>query len=310
MGHKTIAFLLGILVVAVSSCKQPDLTPAYIQINYEDINNCVDVSTFNADHELNYDDEQLSAFQQHNFTHVNVYVNGNNLGCWKVPCKVPVLDMNGTDSAKLILLPAFNHSGMARTVQGYPFFNVLRQTVLLKPGETYKVSDNPPTYKYSSYAKIPFLETFSNSSSFSPNDTTTNRLTFIPVVEDGRTAGMLTLNDANGLSFDVISTDITIPATNYYVYLEMTYKTEASIDVGFKLSTATYSNKVEQVGGVYATDGDWKTVYMYLGNVISNNHNYSYTNAIGQIVLTGVGDNGKDTRFFIDNIKVIYEPSV
>ncbi len=132
------------MVFLLSGCNQTDLTPAFIYITEDDVNNCVDVSTFNADHDLNYDSEQLSALQQHNFTHVNVYVNSKNLGCWMLPCTVPVLGVDNTDSVTLILIPCFRKTGMSATIQGYPFFNVLRQTVLLNKDETYYISDNPP----------------------------------------------------------------------------------------------------------------------------------------------------------------------
>ena len=83
--------LVLLLTVLLCNCKDTDLTPAYIHIEYDDVNNCVDISTFNEDHDLNYDEEDLSSLLQHNFTHVNVYVNNKNLGCWQLPCTVPVM---------------------------------------------------------------------------------------------------------------------------------------------------------------------------------------------------------------------------
>ena len=304
---KTVYFFLMWTIFLAASCKQPNLTPAYILITPEDINNCVDVSNFNEAHGTSYDEEQLSAFQQHTFTHVNVYVNGKNLGCWEVPCKVPVLDMNGEDTASVVILPAFRKTGMTNTVMGYPFFNVLMKKVLLKPGETYPFSDDPLSFRYTSYSTCPYLETFINSSSFSPTDTAHN-LTFIPDHHDGRSVGFISMNSDD--YFDVATPYITLPARNYYVMLEVTYKIDENMEVGLKLSTGQYPNTVHSLGGMYATDGEWKTIYFDLAKVISSYHYTGTAWTTASIVLTGIGEKNKNTNFYIDNIKIIYEPSV
>lgn len=303
---------LSILIIALASilcfsCKKTDLTPAYIEITQEDVNNCIDVSGFNETHDLNFDDEQLNALQQHTFTHINVYVNNKNLGCWPLPCKVPVLDLDDTDSSTLIILPAFRRTGMSNTVDGYPFLNVLRQKVMLKRGGTYHVSEHPLSYIYSPYASFPYLETFSNSTSFTPTDTA-NQITFNPMQYEGRLVGGLTLNDQNGLSFDVTSTNITVPVYNYSTYLEITYKTDNNMEVGMKLSTGYSSNTVHQLGGMYPTNGEWKTIYFELSSVIGGYHYTGSDLTTINLVLTGVGDKGKDTHYYIDNIKVVYIP--
>ena len=304
---KTVYFFLLWTILLAASCKQPNLTPAYILITPEDINNCVDVSNFNETHGTSYDEEQLSAFQQHTFTHVNVYVNGKNLGCWEVPCKVPVLDMNGEDTASVVILPAFRKTGMTNTVMGYPFFNVLLKKILLKPGETYAFSDDPLSFRYTSYSDCPYLETFINSSSFSSTDTAHN-ITFVPDHHDGRSVGFISLTSDD--YFDVATPYIKLPARNYYVMLEVTYKIDANMEVGLKLSTGQYSNTVHSLGGMYATDGEWKTIYFDLAKVISSYHYTGTAWTTASIVLTGIGEKNKNTNFYIDNIKIIYEPSV
>lgn len=305
----TFSVLLTLLFI-LTNCKQPNLTPAYIQINPEDINNCVDISNFNASHGVNYDSEQLSAFQQHNFTHVNVYVNGKNLGCWQVPCKVPVLDLTDGDTSNVYILPAFRKTGMSNTIQGYPFFNVLQKRILLKRGETYTFAEDPLSFVYSSYATCPYLETFSNSSSFTPKDSINYPITFQPVQYDGRTVGAITLNNANGLSFDVASIPITLPVRNYYQYLEITYNIESNMDVALQLSTAQHPNSVFPLGGMYATNGEWKTIYFEIASTIQDEHYTSSSATNATIVLSGIGDANKNTHYYIDNIKIVYEPSI
>ncbi len=308
--RKYLYLVLSCIIFLFSSCKEPDLKAAYLQIDLEDVNNCVDVTDFNETHALNYDAEQLASLQQHNFTHVNLYVNGRNLGCWQLPCKVPILGTSSTDSTDVVILPCFRKTGMANTVQGYPFFNVLQKRLPLRPGETYDLSQNPLVYVYSPIAHFPYLETFNNSSSFTPNDSSSSSLSFQPTIIDGRSVGAITLNDGNGQHFIVESTPVTLPTRNYFVYLEVTYKTEANIEIGLKISTGAHANTVHPVGGIYSSDGEWKTIYFDLASIITS-YNYTgaaVTNAI--LDLEGSGEKGKETHFYIDNIKIIYEPSV
>lgn len=309
MRRQIFTFVIISCLLCGAGCKDTDLTPAYLYITEEDLNNCVDVSTFNYDHDLNFDSEHLADLQKHSFTHVNVYVNNKNLGCWQLPCKVPVLHTAGSDSSVVVLLPAFKKTGMGRTISGYPFFNVLRQNLPLKAGETFNVSDNPPVYKYSAYARFPYFETFSNSSSFTPTDTSYSTHSFLPTVVDGRTVGEIVLHGATD-RFDVSTTDIALPTYNYYVYLEVTYKTEGDIDIGMKLSTASSPNSVHQLGGIYASNGKWKTIYFDLSSII---HGYNYTGASitnANIIFSGNGVAGSnETHFQIDNVKVIYHPA-
>jgi len=198
-------------------------------------------------------------------------------------------------------------TGMDNTVVGYPFINILRQKVLLKRGETYNVSENPLSYIYSPYASFPFLETFANTSPFSPTDTANSTLTFRPTIVDGRTVGEIILNGTNQ-SFDVTSSSFVVPSLNYYVFLEVTYKTENNLEIGAKISTAYRPYEVHQLGGIYASDGEWKTIYFNLGTTIYNNYYTGANLSTINLVLTGTANPSGETHYYIDDIKVVYIP--
>lgn len=304
--------LLTISAIAIifgfNSCTPTDLTPAYIYITPEDFVNCIDVTNFNETHNENFDQEKLVALTRHTFTHVNVYVNNKNLGCWELPCKVPVLDVDNNDSCTLILIPAFPMSGMANTIAGYPFLNITRQRVLLQKDRVYEVSKNRPRYIYSEYAKFPFFESFSNSSPFKPtNSPGQTNLTFQPVTFDGKNVGEIILNDANGQHFDVESTStITVPVGSYRTVLEIRYRTEGNVDVNMRMSTASNSHVDYPIGGFYASPDEWKTIHFDLTNTINTYHSVGGISTNITLVLSGGGEEGKETRFDIDDIKVIY----
>lgn len=299
------------ILLGVNSCKSPDLTPAYIYITPEDFVNCIDVSNFNEMHDSNYDQEHLEALTHHKFTHVNVYVNNKNLGCWELPCKVPVLDVEEGDSCTLIMLPAFPMSGMTNTIQGYPFLNITRQRVLLHKNKVYEVSKNRPRYVYSEYTNIRYFETFSNSSSFSPTTTSPGQtgLTFVPTTFEGKNVGEIVLSDSVGLHFDVSSTPITVPVGSYRVLLEIRYKTENYVDVNMRMSTAYNPYNDYAVGGFYASPDEWKTIHFDLSSVINTYHSGSGSVSNITLVLSGGGEKGRETRFEIDDVKVLYIPT-
>jgi hypothetical protein len=301
------------IIILLTSCKPNDLTPAYLQIDYYDVNynpetgiSPLDVSTYNETHGENYDSEQLRALMQHTFTHVNVYANSKNLGCWKLPCRIPVLHVPDNDSSNIIILPAYPLNGMTNTITGYPFFNVLRKNMMLKRGETCKVADYPLKFVYNNVTRIPFMETFTNSSPFTASDTANSTHTFQPTQVDGLSVGEIILQGED--HFDVHTSAITLPIGNYYIYLEMTYRVDNNMEIGMKISTANSSNTVHQVGGVYSTNGEWKTVCFRLGGIINDYHNTNSNVTNATLLLTGIGKKGERTRFDIDDIKIIYSP--
>lgn len=298
-----------LIITGLNSCKRVDLIPAYIVITPEDFENCIDVSNFNETHDQNFDQDKLTALTRHKFTHVNVYVNNKNLGCWELPCKVPVLDVNNSDSCTLIMLPAFPMSGMANTISGYPFLNITRQKVLLQKDHVYEVAQNRPKYVYSEYTLFPYFETFSNSTSFSPvptPDSTQNDLTFLPVAYEDKYVGEIILNDGAGLHFDVQSTPFTVPVGSYRVVLEIRYKTEGKMDISAKMSGAYYPYRWYSVGGINASPNEWKTIHFDLTNTINSNYGSSGNWTDLTLMLTGVGKEGQDTHYYIDDIKVVY----
>ena len=298
-----------LIITGFNSCKRVDLVPAYIVITPEDFENCIDVSNFNETHDQNFDQDKLAALTRHKFTHVNVYVNNKNLGCWELPCKVPVLDVSNTDSCTLIMLPAFPMSGMANTISGYPFLNITRQKVLLQKDHVYEVAQNRPKYVYSEYTLFPYFETFSNSTSFSPvptPDSTQNDLTFMPVAYEDKNVGEIILNDGAGLHFDVQSTPFTVPVGSYRVVLEIRYKTEGKMDISAKMSGAYYPYRWYSVGGINASPNEWKTIHFDLTNTINSNYGSSGNWTDLTLMLTGVGKEGQDTHYYIDDIKVVY----
>ena len=294
------------IILLVNSCKEPDLTPVYIHVVPEDFENCIDVSNFNETHDQNFDQEQLLALTRHKFTHVNVYVNNKNLGCWELPCNVPVLDVNSNDTSTLILIPAFPMSGMTNTISGYPFINICRQKVILKKGTIYEVSENKPVYQYSEYAKFPYFETFSNSTSFTPSASSFNDQNLIPTLYDGKNVGEVILSDEKGLSFDVTSKGFVAPVGSYRTILEIRYRSEVNVNVAVKMSTAYNPYNAYPIAGFYASPDEWKTIHFDLTNTINSYHNGSGNATEMQVILSGAADEGTVRRVDIDDIKVIF----
>lgn len=305
---KYIYLIISFLSIAFvfDSCKETDLTPAYIHVTKETLADCIDVSNYNETHNENYDQEKLEALKRHKFTHVTVYVNNKNLGCWELPCKVPVLGVSSLDTSTLVLIPAFPMTGMANTIWGYPFLNICRQKVILQKGTTYEADQNPPRYVYSEYTRIPFFHTFSNSTPFSPSDTSRSKLNLLPVLYDGMNVGELIMTDSTGQSFDIVSSSFVVPVGHSRVLLEISYKTDCDIDVAMKMSSASNPHTAYSIGGFYASPNEWKTIHFDLSQTIQNYYASSGTATEATLVLSGAGEKGKVSHVYIDDIKVIY----
>ena len=105
---KRYLLLVIVAMVCLASCKdQNDYTPAILKIDANVFDDCFNVDNYNMEHDDNLDVEQLQALKQHKFTHVYISYDGKALGVWELPCEVPVLDINSSDSTTLNIIPFF-----------------------------------------------------------------------------------------------------------------------------------------------------------------------------------------------------------
>lgn len=318
---KRYLLLVIVAMVCLASCKdQNDYTPAILKIDANVFDDCFNVDNYNMEHDDNLDVEQLQALKQHKFTHVYISYDGKALGVWELPCEVPVLDINSSDSTTLNIIPCFKKNGQSSTIKGYSYIKSYKLKLNLQKGKTtYLNKDNfKKKYEYHKYTEAVFVETFNTNQHFMPYDMLTSTANFNCIADPDNTSNRLgeivLTNDSLHNSFEVITkagagSDSWIFDVSNQTYLEIRYKCDNEMKVEV-VAQGYYT--AYPCGGMYATK-DWQTIYINLderlGSIYSTGSYFSgYIGA--QILLSGARLPEQDTtRFTIDYVKIISGPN-
>ena len=310
---KKFILLLGILTLCFCSCKDKhDYTPATLEISEDAFDDCFNISNYNLEHDEQITDEdKLRAMKQHKFTHVYVAYGGEALGVWELPCSVPILNVTG-DSTYVNIIPCFKKNGQSSTIKGYGYIKSYKYPVRLQKGSTTYINKESmhEFYEYHKYAIFKLIEPFSSQNSFSPHNTLISTVNFDCITDPddpSNRIGLINLtSDSLRGSFELTTSDITLPV-NYQTYLEIRYKCDNDLDI--ELYAPSYYN-VYPCGGLYATS-KWQTAYINLDEHLVNIYN-SGTVFSGDIrfrvLLSGSRLDDRDTRYYIDYVKIITGP--
>ena len=289
-------------------CKQEDITPAYLEITLEDIQNSMDVSTYNQEHETTWSSEQLAVLASQSFKEVWVSVNGDDRGVYKLPCRIPLL---ASDSSRIQIDPAIQLDGRSEVLPKYPFVNSFTKNVFLVKGETANFQSSPIKFKYiedGARLKTPILETFEQSSSFTQL-VENQGAKFVPNYRiDGRSVGKITLADTI-LKFNLISAGRDMPICEY-AFVEIDYRCDDEFTVG--AAVKNLYGQIEYIPLVNVRrsgeNGDeWRKIYVNLTQVINQKLDVTNIARDFKIYLSGESsEKDKTINIYMDNIKLIY----
>ena len=297
-----LSFLIaGLLFLG---CKQEDLTPSYLEITLEDFQNSIDVSNFNQEQEDNRDAAELEALTSQMFREVWISVNGDNRGVYTLPCKIPLLEY-GTASVQID--PAIRLNGNSNILPKYPFINSFITNMTLERGETNNFQISPITFKYLTGIKVPILETFDQSSSFTPVDSLSVKLEPNYHI-DGRNVGKITLQDPV-LNFEIVSKGFDIPLCQY-AFVEIDYRCEEEFTVGAvvkNINGLTEKIPLVNIRKPKENDNEWRKIYVNLTQVINSYLDMTRVSRGFKIYFTGSSsDKTKTLNIYMDNVKLIY----
>lgn len=237
----------------------------------------------------------------HDIRSVWVFADGNFIGVFPIPGKVPVIP-TGKDVEILISAGVRENAEINSAIE-YPFMNRVAKTLKLEEGKEYPVELN---FSYRPEAKFDLVEGFESSFQFFTEDLDGNTETrFSSTTTDkvsGLKSGMVTLNNSNK--------DFEVSTQNFFnnnlnlkgsVFLEFDYKCEESLLVGTELDQGSFV--VSQYKVILVSTDGWKRAYINLSNEISNLNTLKYR------VIFGAGyqsTDGEDSEIYLDNIKLIH----
>lgn len=238
----------------------------------------------------------------HNLSHVFVNMDGQSLGVFELPAKIPIIDKGNHE---FVLIPGVKNNGSSKTIKRYPFFEQYKGTINLVKNDT--VYFDPSTKYYSSLKFL--IEDFESPSmqlDVSTQSTATLGRNNDPnILVWGNKYGEVKLDDSSSLISFVTNFQTVLPKLGTEVYLEFDFMNTNSL----LTSTIAYGN------GNYEEDpyvivppqkegkAEWKHIYIDLKENIS----YHQTTPINEVQFTILLDEaGTSKYFYIDNIKLVY----
>lgn len=305
MKKNYLLLIISLLSLITISCDDTDLTPAYLVITADDFQNCVDVSNFNVLHEQTYDQLQLEAIASQKFKDVWVYLNGKNLGCWELPCKIPILP-NYADENIVKLVPGIRMNGVSTMIPAYPFLSTYTTTLMMDPEQTYHLAENNISFTYPTSVIFPLLETFDQSSVFTSIDPD---LVSIQIAQDeNKSVGKISIDETlpDSLAyFDIKSPIYSLKGSGNFTFWEMDYKCDNSVYCEIFVHTISGTTIPVSLVTLNPTKGEWKKIYINLTSTLTNYTTTSTTIPI-ELVLTGNRKSDHSfTNFYFDNVKII-----
>lgn len=290
-------FYIFISCLMLFSCdKSGNLVPAFIIINKEDIT--IRSSLF-------------AGVTAQDFSDVWVTVNGQSLGCWELPAKIPVLE---TGNCNLIVNVGIKMNGVTSTRPVYPFVNSYKiKSIDIEPNDEIHLK---PVFTYYDDIIFPVRENFENAGIvlIPGADSETDIITKITDQnliyknpwdsnDVNYNSGLIELKDT-ATYFEIETDELTLGTTNYYTFCELNYKTEGTIGVSLIVINSSGTRTSNPIAMYNASPNEWKKAYVNLTQALIRN----YTASSFKIQIMGYREeDASNAKFYLDNIRVVQE---
>ncbi len=252
-------------------------------------------------------DYSAEGSSSHNIVDIWHYVNGEILGAFNYPSRIPSLI---TGNVILNTQAGIKLNGVSDTRVPYPFYKSYIDTVILTPGNILEVY---PVFYYDPSAQFSWIEDFEAAGISLEktliSDTTINEVSNADEIFRN-TQDLSEINRYSGLvhlkgdveTFDIQTIDkFVLPKNGNYVFLELNYKVSTNVVVGL---IANYSSSIKKYPIVILNPTTtWKKIYINLTLVVSR----ETTAQNFQVYFTGTKDaNHSEDKLYFDNIKLIH----
>lgn len=274
------AALLGILPFAGCRIIDPaEDIPSYIRVN---------------DIRLTITDTITQGSGSENITDAWIYVDGNLIGAFELPCTIPVLEEGTHD---VLIKAGIRQNGLESTRAIYPFYKGWEEQVTFSRGQIVSVS---PVVTY--FPIVNFLWNCTFDAQGTNIDDVTGA-TWPNLLRDTLLGGMegkcgfVQLNADTNLFYCQSSNALVID-NGFDLYLELNYKCNQPFVVGIKNATNQETIPWIQV----MPESDWNKIYIRLNDAITASPGGS---AYYVYIAMKKDDNVANPQLYIDNIKLL-----
>lgn len=227
-----------------------------------------------------------------------IYVNDDPIGCFELPCRVPVLK---SGDVKVDIRPGIKINGIGALRTPYPMYLPYIKTINLKEGEITKLT---PSTSYDSHFNFEINEQFNISGTiFSKTDYSDTNIIITPSTNpiNNGSYGTLKINKEKE-SFGICTNlNKVIPKTGVPVFIEMDYKCNHPFTVGVYINFANQrtGHSILNIN----PNTQWNKIYINLTEVATREVNaQSYDLVISSQLI----EEQDSAEFNFDNIRLIY----
>lgn len=238
----------------------------------------------------------------HHVTDAWIFVDGEPLGAFQLPCKIPVLK-EGVHT--ILVRGGIKMNGISATRIPYPFYQFYQVDTRLTKDSITKIS---PTITYFPEIQFPYIEDFTSGgisliSDPVKSDTDLVRLTSGPDLYQGPCGALYMPPGKVDTALFYMNSTVELPGGGNPVYLELDYKNNFPFVMGLYVNTPT--SVIQKQLFQFNNSDHWNKIYINLTDYISEE-----TQAVDFKLFFGaikIGeDTTKDAQIFIDNIKLVH----
>jgi len=241
-------------------------------------------------------DESTQGAPTVNVNDIWVNIDGTKQGIYELPVNFPLLS-SGTHN--MILRAGIKNNGIAASRKIYPFFDFYEADINFIPDSLYLIQ---PVFHYKSETVFTWLENFEDAgitlNRHSVSDTTLNVIADADQVNNN--VGQFVIDDTKYRFFYESSDSFPRPASGSEVYLELDYKNDESLIVGFKLIRAQYATYEALIS--LNPKSTKNKIYIDLGSFLTSSTDVLYY----RLYFYAIKQNSAaKSEFSIDNIKLL-----
>lgn len=282
--HSIIIFCSALLFLR---CGKDIDAPAYLEIDHFILENNINASS-------------LQGELTHNFTDAWVYIDGEIIGIFELPCRLP---LNDEGTKKITVAAGVRNNGISSTKVQYSFVKLYNEDIELVRNKTVKVTPKTMYKDHLSFwiedfedASVKINSTiYSKTDLFKANDPS--------ILKYGNYYGQINLNSSDSL-YDALTSLWNIPKGKD-VYIEIDFYNTNSLLTGLMAvnNNGFQKNPFILLNKQSPSAIQWKKIYLDIREMVGNSSGYEHF----QLMLTAVLDKADETGFIcLDNIKLIH----
>lgn len=282
---KQNTLLIMLVILFFASCKKEEIpVPSYVQVD-----------------EIKFATHPNQGSSRHNFKDIWLFINGDYVGAYEVPFKVPVIADGIT---QIEAFAGIRNNGTLTQPSRYGMCDSYKTQVDLKRDQVTKIT---PSYTLSADVTTPLIEDF-ESLHFFNDDKDQDPSTKIvnsgqAEAYEGNNAGLIELTATNSSCEAWYDFARKIPVSPNPIYLEFHYKSDIPFSIGFAgFKSGIYDQKF--LNGKVFPKSEWTKVYFDFSELLNTSGDDAFKVAIGAVFQTDIALTKQ--RILIDNVKVLY----